>query len=217
MSTRFVRPREARAIVEAGRVLPLLDGLDELPAGAAAAALPMINRAGFQRPLGVACRTLEFARAVHAGDVLTGGAVVELEPVRPDRAEVYLHDTTPQDDRLARWEPVFAELRRGSGSPLAAALSTPLMVTQARTVYALDRRADPARIRSRTLASRGSSSSGRRRGRPICSLPRERAGCRPACARKRLPLQPAPRDRDVEHRLADGRDGSVDPGLREAA
>ena len=34
----FVRPREAQAIVAAGRVLPLLDGLDELSQGAAAAA-----------------------------------------------------------------------------------------------------------------------------------------------------------------------------------
>jgi len=142
----FVRPVEARAIVEAGRVLPLLDGLDELPESSAPAALAMINGAGLERPLVVACRSLEFARAVHAGDVLTGAAVVELEPVRPNQAETYLRLSTPPDDRLARWQPVFAEMRRGPSSPVAAALSTPLMVTLARTVYALDRSADPAEL-----------------------------------------------------------------------
>jgi hypothetical protein len=141
----FVRPDEAQAIVEARRVLPLLDGLDELPQGAMAAAVAMINGAGLERPLVVASRTREFARAVHAGDVLTGAAVVELEPVRPKLAERYLRLTTPPD-RVARWEPVFAELRRGPSSPLAAALSTPLTVTLARTVYALDRSAEPAEL-----------------------------------------------------------------------
>ena len=106
----------------------------------------MINRAGIEPPLVVASRSPEFARAVHAGDVLTGAAVVELEPVRPEQAETYLRLSTPPDDRLARWEPVFAELRRGPGSPVATALSTPLMVTQARTVYALDHNADPAEL-----------------------------------------------------------------------
>jgi hypothetical protein len=142
----FVRPRDAREIVEAGRVVPLLDGLDELPQGAATAAVAMLNGAGLERPLVVACRSQEFARAVHAGDVLTGAAVVGLEPVGPDQAETYLRLTTPPDDRLARWEPVFAELRRGPGSPVATAFSTPLMVTLARTVYALDRGADPAEL-----------------------------------------------------------------------
>jgi hypothetical protein len=142
----FVRPRDAPAIIKTGRVLPLLDGLDELPAGAAAAALPMINEVGFQRPLVVACRTLEFARAARAGDVLTDATVVELEPVLPGQAEKYLRDNTPDDDRLARWEPVFAELGRGPGSPLADALSTPLMLTLLRTVYALDREAKPAQL-----------------------------------------------------------------------
>ncbi|HYW25991.1 MAG TPA: hypothetical protein VE953_17595 [Terriglobales bacterium] len=142
----FVRPDDARAIVEAGRVLPLLDGLDELPDAAVAAAVTMINRAGLERPVVVACRTREFAQAVHASDVLTAAAVVELEPVGPDQAERYLRLTTPPDDRLARWEPVFAELRRGPSSPVAAALSTPLMVTLTRTVYALDRAADPGEL-----------------------------------------------------------------------
>ena len=150
----FVRPGDARAMVEAGRVLPLLDGLDELPGGAAAAALATINGAGLQRPLVVACRTWEFARAVYTGDVLTGATVVELVPLEPVQAETYLRLTTPPDDRLQRWDPVFAELRRGPDSAVAAALSTPLMVTLARTVYALDRRVDPEE-----LVSLGRSSS----------------------------------------------------------
>jgi hypothetical protein len=149
----FVRPETARAIVRDGSVLPLLDGLDELPSRVAAAAVQRINAAGLERPIVVACRTLEFAEVVRAADVVTGAAVVELEPVAPAQAVTYLRLTTPPDDRLGRWEPVFAELRRGSDSPVAAALATPLMVTLARTVYALDRRADPAELVALGLTS----------------------------------------------------------------
>lgn len=136
----------ARAVVDGGRVLPLIDGLDELPAERLATALMAINRAGVQQPLIVACRTVEFAQAVHEGDVVTGAAVIELEPVAPEHVCDYLRLTTPRDDRAARWEPVFAQLRHEGGGPLVEALSTPLMVSLVRAVYALDRAADPGEL-----------------------------------------------------------------------
>lgn len=49
---------------------------------------------------------------------------MELEPVRADQAETYLRLSTRGHDRLDRWEPVFAELRRVPTSPVAAVIST---------------------------------------------------------------------------------------------
>jgi hypothetical protein len=142
----FLRRAEAEALIERRRVVPVLDGLDELPADRPAVALQAINAAGVQQPLVIACRTAEFSKAVGDGDVLTGAAVVELDSIRPEQIRDYLRLSSPRDDRLARWEPVFAQLHRSATGPVAEALSTPLMVTLARTVYALDRSADPGEL-----------------------------------------------------------------------
>jgi NACHT domain len=139
------RSGRAEALVADGRVLPILDGLDELPEDRVAGVLAAINRVGVQQAVVIASRTAEFARAVREGDVLTGAAVIELEPVTPEQAAEYLRVTSPQDDRLARWTPVFARLRSGSHEPVSAALSTPMMVSLARTVYA-GREMDPGEL-----------------------------------------------------------------------
>ena len=143
----FLRRVGAKALIEQGSILPILDGLDEMDNDALGVAVQVMNGPGMvERPFIIACRSLEFAQAVGHSDVLTGAAVVELEPIPPQQAREYLRLSTPRDDRLDRWAPVFTELRRGSSSPVAAALSTPLMVTLARTVYSLDRRADPGEL-----------------------------------------------------------------------
>lgn len=148
---RFLGTVAAKALIDAGRVLPILDGLDELPHASAGEALEAINRLGIDAPLVVACRSLQFAEAVRAADVLTGTAVVEVEAIEPQQAGAYLRRTTPPDDRSIRWEPVLKSLHRGAIGPLASALSTPLMVSLARTVYALDRTAEPTELLNRDL------------------------------------------------------------------
>ncbi len=140
----------ARALVDHGKILPLLDGLDELPGDMAAMALKEINRAGVLQPLVVACRSEEFDQAVRQGDVLRAAAVIELKAVQPEDAREYLRRTTPPDDRLERWEPVFRELRRGAHGPVAEALATPLMLSLARTVYRTDWTRDPAELMTGT-------------------------------------------------------------------
>lgn len=146
---RFLGTAGAKAVIDAGRVLPILDGLDELTHASAGEALEAINRLGIDVPLVVACRTLQFAQAVNEADVLTGTAVVEVEAVEPQEAGAYLRRTTPPGDRSMRWEPVLADLHRGAVGPLVSALSTPLMVSLARTVYALDRAAEPSELLDR--------------------------------------------------------------------
>ncbi len=130
----------ARNLVEHRRILPILDGLDELDAPTLAMeALDTFAAAG--HPLVVTCRTSEYERAVRRGRVLSQAAVVELEPVGVEAAIGYLSQPRPDP----RWVPVFAHLRAHPGGSLAQALSTPLMVTMARTVYH-DPQTDPAEL-----------------------------------------------------------------------
>lgn len=115
-------------------VLPVLDGLDELLAEHRTAAVGMLHDyASAGNPLVVTCRSLEYEKAVSAGDTfLARAAVVEIEPVGVDQAITFLSQSLPAPER---WEPVFAHLRRRRDGPLASVLSTPLMVSLARTAY----------------------------------------------------------------------------------
>ncbi|HEV2779742.1 MAG TPA: helix-turn-helix domain-containing protein [Actinophytocola sp.] len=133
----------AAALVETGRILPVLDGFDEIADGLRRTALEALNRTSL--PLVVTSRPDEYDQAVQETDVLTWAAGIELTPLTPTDLINYLPRTAR---RIARgdepgatgtvWDPVLNELRNpGSraGANLAAALNTPLMVGLARTVY----------------------------------------------------------------------------------
>lgn len=135
-----------RDLVADRRILPILDGMDELSDYHRPAALAAINRALVEGdPLVVTCRTAEYQAAVLAGDVLTAAAVIEPEPVRPDDAITFLRQSTSPGPRLQRWRPVFHHLTHTPKGPLAAALSSPLIVLMARVVYATGP-ADPGEL-----------------------------------------------------------------------
>jgi hypothetical protein len=121
----------ARRLIEQNRILPLLDGLDELPAPAIETAFRVLDdHVAAGRPLVVTCRVREYEQA---GRILTTAAVVELAPVSVDAAVAYL--SYPESAR-ARWQPVLAVLLHSRKSdPLVRTLSTPLMVSLARTAY----------------------------------------------------------------------------------
>jgi DNA-binding SARP family transcriptional activator len=135
----------AAALVTRGRLIPILDGLDEMPAELHAPAVAALSDAvGYGRPVLVTCRGEEFERAVAAnGVVLAHAMVMSIGPVAAGAAIAYLTDAGPAGD--LRWAPVFAHLRALPHSALAAALSTPLMLWLARTVY-LPGRTDPAEL-----------------------------------------------------------------------
>ncbi|MEU6265782.1 helix-turn-helix domain-containing protein [Saccharopolyspora shandongensis] len=123
----------AAALVETGRVLPVLDGFDEIAHGLHQSAVEALNTTSL--PLLLTSRPGEFAAAVEA-TALAGAAGVEL--VELGRADLinYLPRTTR---RGTAWDSVLDELRERPDSEasanLAAVLSTPLMVGLARTVY----------------------------------------------------------------------------------
>lgn len=119
-----------------GRIIPLLDGLDELPAGLHSAAIHEINAsAGIDRPMVVTCRSREFEEAHwEAAPLLPRARVVELAPVDGPTAIAFL---TPRlaDRDSARWRQLFQGLAEHPDGPAARALSTPLMVRLIQQAY----------------------------------------------------------------------------------
>lgn len=137
----------AAALVREGRVLPVLDGFDEIPEGLQGAALKAFN--GTTLPLLLTSRPGEYTQAVEAGGVLRWAAVVKLVGLTSTDLINYLPRTgTSGTDTV--WDPVLAELRDNPDHPasanLAATLRTPLMVALARTVYSEPRGQDPAAL-----------------------------------------------------------------------
>ncbi|MEV0679160.1 NACHT domain-containing protein [Actinosynnema sp. NPDC050436] len=140
----------AETLVRTHRVVPVLDGLDEMAAPSRAAAVRAVNRwVPRDEPVVLTCRTAAYRDLLAApgdppGEPLAGAAVVVLEPLGVEEAVTYLRDATPP--RLAaRWDPVAAHLAGAPDGPLASALSTPLMAALARTTYSRAD-ADPAEL-----------------------------------------------------------------------
>ncbi|URM88878.1 NACHT domain-containing protein [Streptomyces sp. MRC013] len=135
----------ARKLVAAGRVLPVLDGFDELSPELRPYALAAVNRAiAVHEPLILASRTAEYRAAVEVGDVVTAAASVVALPARADDVAAYLGSVVaPQ--RASVWRPVTDEITRNPDGPLARALSLPLNVWLARTVYSAPD-SDPAEL-----------------------------------------------------------------------
>lgn len=118
-----------RSAIYHHQIVPLLDGLDEVPADHREACFEAINdfwsshRGG---PLVLSCRMVEFEKLPDQA-VLGGAVKVE----RPSVEEVtrYLQAAGP------RWEPVASALTAGSDVGLAELLATPLMLHAAVLAY----------------------------------------------------------------------------------
>ncbi|MFC8275763.1 NACHT domain-containing protein [Streptomyces sp. NPDC057271] len=146
----FLRPKgraeagPAERLLAGGRLLPVLDGLDELAPLSQAEALRQIDRhVAAQLPIVLTCRSGAYERLVaRSGTVLSRSAVVELEPVATEDAIAFLGHPAPA---RARWQPVFEHLRAEADGMLATVLSSPLMVWLARAAY-LSPGTDPAEL-----------------------------------------------------------------------
>ncbi|MEV4744059.1 NACHT domain-containing protein [Streptomyces sp. NPDC049555] len=126
------------------RLIPVLDGLDELPAQSRAAALASLNDTlPADTPLVLTCRSDDYVRAVTESGILTGAAVLEPAPVRTDDALALLKLATPPGPRQRGWQALAEHLDDQPQAPAAQALTSPLMVALARSVYA-DHDNDPA-------------------------------------------------------------------------
>ncbi|MFE0458822.1 NACHT domain-containing protein [Kitasatospora sp. NPDC058965] len=152
--------RKARRLVREQRVLPVLDGLDEmdppLPNGKpdpaaprARAALRAINglHTGL-RPGAVilTCRTEAYdtlAKGQHDPEArrLLDAARIEVERIEPTTALAYLTERAAEQDR---WQPLLKRLAAQPRSPLARLLSTPWRLCLVARSYATD--GDPAEL-----------------------------------------------------------------------
>lgn len=138
------REATARALLNRRQLLPILDGLDEIPESARRTAVLEINKAiGRDRPIVVTCRTAEYRDVIDGGSpVLRRAPVVEMTPVAPDDVVGYL--SAVDWPAGVDWSAVYEHLRNQPNSPLSAALRTPLMASLARAIYQRGG-ADPAR------------------------------------------------------------------------
>lgn len=138
-------PDAARRLLEQELILPVLDGLDEMAADLRPAAMKAFAlRVVQDQPFVLTCRSVEYRNLVAAtGTPLPRTAVVEIERVTAAQAAEYL--PAGQNNGPRRWAPVTAQLRTRPNGALARALSTPLMVYLARTMYTLPH-TDPAEL-----------------------------------------------------------------------
>jgi hypothetical protein len=129
---------QAAALLSSELILPVLDGLDEIPEQVRGAAIRRINDA--LRPgqrLVVTCRTQQYQNAVRPkGDAevtLRAAAAIQLRPLDADTVRTYLCNAAAGPVARSRWSPVLQLL--GTKAPVGQALDTPLMVGLAHAIY----------------------------------------------------------------------------------
>ncbi|MCO1575087.1 NACHT domain-containing protein [Crossiella sp. SN42] len=145
-TTRRKRRRTAGRVdlVSTRRVLPILDGVDELPDSSWPAARQRLADAfgSPDREFVLACKS-EAADEIVPEECVDadGSRVLQLAPVGVESAVAYLHAAADRH----RWSPVSEHLRAEPNGSLAVTLSLPLMLQLALVVYG-DRERDPANL-----------------------------------------------------------------------
>lgn len=132
----------ARELVDAGMVLPVLDGLDETDAeehpGYTSRAAQIIRACNTyltgvdKAAVVLTCRISQYEALEQASEWVHDAARVQLRPVGLPAARGFLTRRVTDEDR---WQAVLDAMRRGGNRPLARALSTPWRLTLAAIVY----------------------------------------------------------------------------------
>ena len=129
----------ARAMIDGGRVLYVLDGLDELPSGLRSEALDAISTLRRNEGIVLASREPEYRAAVAARGPLSAAGVIVIQNLRPSDLRAYLPATVGDARHGSPWTPILANLdsaaRATPEAALREVLRTPLMVNLARIVY----------------------------------------------------------------------------------
>ena len=155
---------QAAALLADHLILPVLDGLDEIPEQIRGPAIDKINNA--LRPgerLVVTCRSEQYRDAIRpkGGPELRpveAAAAIELCPLDLAAAHKYLWHGAPGPETRARWDRLFNRL--GKKAPVREAFTTPLMVSLAHAVYnsspseSSTTRPDPFELRNGALTDR---------------------------------------------------------------
>jgi hypothetical protein len=131
----------ARTLWDQRLLLPILDGLDELPEAVWSRTVTRLNDALPPRQgLVLASRVGAYRQAVAPADPTAslpvrvwGAAGISLRPLAAEVVRAYLDRDAANPASAARWDPVLATL--GTSAPLAQALTTPLLVGLTRAIY----------------------------------------------------------------------------------
>lgn len=118
----------AAELLARDRILPVLDGFDEMAAARQVTALQHLNDVVGQNRRFVLTSTFESYRSSLAGARLSRTSVTEILPLDPQDVAEYLNDGS-------RWMRVCDDLTSGRHSPLADALTTPLTAWLVGRVY----------------------------------------------------------------------------------
>jgi hypothetical protein len=156
----------ARRLVESGRILPILDGLDEMDVNQNSpergiATLKRVSSyvAGVEFGAVMACREVEWKRISSPSSLLSGFSVIYIQPLDPKQIRSYI------DGRLnelphasSAWLQILKRIERNSADPLFETLSRPLWLSLAVMVYGSDPRellkfSDGADLRAQLLAN----------------------------------------------------------------
>ncbi|MGW0801149.1 NACHT domain-containing protein [Streptomyces sp. NPDC002692] len=133
---------DATTLVDGYRLLPVLDGLDEMdtdatPAGRRRAARALEQLNAYQAPTGSApvvltCRTTQYEALAVLDLRMREAAHIQLDDVSPGQAAAYL---TARSTSPARWQPVIGTFTTAPGGTLARSLATPWRLNLAATAY----------------------------------------------------------------------------------
>ncbi len=120
----------ATCLAERGAIVPILDGLDELPEHLMVQVIESVHE--WTRPFVLTSRMHEYKGAVRAtGLTVAKALIVRVAPMPV--LEIITHLTAGRADADRRWAPVTAHLH--APGPLREVLSTPLMSSMARRAY----------------------------------------------------------------------------------
>lgn len=132
----------ARALVAARRVLPVVDGLDEMDddpaltfASRAAQAVRALNAYQHGRGKGelvLTCRSDQYEALKAVGAGVEDAARVEIRPVSAVKTRRFLEDRVSD---VARWQRVQQTIDHSPSGPLAQGMSTPWRLTLAVIIY----------------------------------------------------------------------------------
>jgi NACHT domain len=122
----------AHVLVDRMKVLPILDGLDELDEESRPIATVAVNRYGWSQPLVVTCRDMDYLEIIskQRGTPVARTAVVELMPLSVDDVKGYLGP-----DLGGQWTALYARLDAEPTGALARTLANPLMLWLVWAIY----------------------------------------------------------------------------------
>ena len=120
-------------LVEQRRILPLLDGLDEVSASNRADVLGRLLEDLAGQPFVLTCRSEEWVD-VQANGTFDDLFVVQLLPLKPDVAAGYLLEAVSGSD-LDRWDTVLSRLSEGSAGILETVCTQPWTLFLLQAVY----------------------------------------------------------------------------------